>query len=186
MSDQSVTEVPPGEEWFDVVDHENNVIGRELRSVVHRNGLRHRAVHLLVFNRAGELFLQKRSMSKDVAPGLWDSSASGHLDAGEDYAQAVVREAKEEIGITLERVPEELLRVDACPETGHEFVRVYRAASEGPFSLHPEEIESGEWFRLHELEARLARSEGDFAPSFFYLWGRLRASGMSADQPAGK
>ena len=67
------------------------MIGREPRSVVHARGLRHRAVHVLVFNSAGELFLQKRSMTKDNDPGLWDSSCSGHVDAGETYDEAAVR-----------------------------------------------------------------------------------------------
>lgn len=163
---------PDGDEWFDVVDERNVVVGTELRSIVHREGLLHRAVHLLVFNQAGELFLQKRSMSKDVSPGLWDSSASGHLDAGERYESAVVREAWEEIGIVMGEVPAEVLRVDACRETGNEFVRVYQAASEGPFVLHPEEIERGEWFKRAELEALLEAHEAEFAPSFVYLWRR--------------
>ena len=72
------------EEIFDVVNERNEVIGREPRSVVHRTGLKHRAVHILVFNARGELFLQKRSMAKDCFPGAWDSSASGHLDCGDD------------------------------------------------------------------------------------------------------
>src|SRR6185436_20849387 len=72
------------EEWFDVVNERDEVIGRELRRNVHARGLWHRAVHVLVFDRAGRVFLQKRSMLKDLSPGLWDSSCSGHLDSGED------------------------------------------------------------------------------------------------------
>ena len=67
-------------ELFDVVDEHDRVIGVEPRGVVHARDLRHRAVHLFVFNAAGELFLQKRSAWKDRHPGKWDSSASGHLD----------------------------------------------------------------------------------------------------------
>lgn len=175
MSEIASRSVLAGEELFDVVDREDRVIRQERRSIVHRDGLLHRAVHLFVFNQAGQLFLQKRSMSKDVAPGLWDSSASGHLDAGEDYDSAVVREASEEIGLTLTAVPRKLLRVEACVETGNEFVQVYRAVSEGPFVLHPGEIECGEWFDLSELEARLRSDEASFAPSFVYLWRKGQA-----------
>ena len=62
------------EEIFDVVNERDEVIGSKPRSEVHRLGLMHRAVHILVFNARGEVFLQKRSMSKDRQPGLWDSS----------------------------------------------------------------------------------------------------------------
>ena len=172
MSECVFPKAPVGDEWFDVVDERNTVVRQELRSIVHREGLLHRAIHLFVFNQAGEVFLQKRSMSKDVAPGLWDSSTSGHLDAGEGYGAAVVRETREEIGIELSSVPTEVLRVDACRETGNEFVSASQAESEGPFILHPEEIERGEWFELGRLETTLQAQEPEFAPSFVYLWRR--------------
>src|SRR6476661_9501954 len=96
------------EEVFDVVNDRDEVIGQERRSEVHRRGLQHRAVHVLVFNSRGEVFLQKRSMKKDTFPGAWDSSASGHLDTGEDYDVCAVRELREEIGLKVEQVPEKL------------------------------------------------------------------------------
>ena len=75
-----------GDEYFDVVDVQDRVVSQAPRREVHAQGWLHRAVHVLVFNRAGLVFLQKRSMTKDMSPGLWDSSCSGHLDAGEDGA----------------------------------------------------------------------------------------------------
>jgi 8-oxo-dGTP pyrophosphatase MutT (NUDIX family) len=93
------------EEIFDVVNERDEVIGQQPRGVVHRLGLLHRAVHVLVFNAAGQVFLQKRSMTKDRQPGLWDSSASGHVDAREDYDACAVRELHEEIGLQLSEAP---------------------------------------------------------------------------------
>ena len=75
------------------------------RSEVHRLGLLHRAVHVLVFNSRGEIFLQKRSMTKDREPGKWDSSSSGHVDSGEDYDACAVRELREEIGLIVPKTP---------------------------------------------------------------------------------
>jgi len=157
------------EEIFDVVNDKDEVIGRMPRSQVHREGHKHRAVHVLIFNRRGEIFLQKRSMSKDNFPGLWDSSASGHLDCGEDYDACAVREAREELGLTLE-APKRLFRIAACAETGQEFVWVYRAQSEGPFALHPEEIDTGGWFAPEAVDQWLARNEAEFAPGFVKIW----------------
>ncbi|MCS7338324.1 MAG: NUDIX domain-containing protein, partial [Verrucomicrobiae bacterium] len=86
-------------EFFDVVNAADEVIGRQPRAEVHRLGLLHRAVHVLVFNSRGQVYLQKRAHTKDRQPGLWDSSASGHVDAGEDYDTAALRELREELGI---------------------------------------------------------------------------------------
>ena len=94
------------EEWFDVVDRNDTVIGRASREEVHQNGLLHRSAHLLVFDGSGRVLLQKRSEGKDRFPGRWDSSVSGHVDSGEGYDQCIVREAMEEIGIRLEATRE--------------------------------------------------------------------------------
>lgn len=158
------------EEIFDVVDDRDEVIDQVPRSEVHRRGLKHRAIHLLVFNEAGELFLQKRSMLKDNFPGVWDSSVSGHLDTGETYDACSIREAGEEIGLELVGVPERLFKIDARDETGQEFVWVYRCLAEGPFVLHPEEIDAGDWFSLEKVSGWLAENPEEFAPAFVYIW----------------
>ncbi|MEY2408080.1 MAG: hypothetical protein QOF48_750, partial [Verrucomicrobiota bacterium] len=106
------------DEIFDVVNERDEVVGRAPRREVHQNGLRHRAVHVLVFNSRGEVFLQKRSMTKDTFPGAWDSSASGHLDCGEDYDACAIRELREELGVVLATAPRRLFKIDSCAETG--------------------------------------------------------------------
>lgn len=169
--------IASAEELFDVVDLNDVVVGQATRKEVHARGLLHRAVHVFVFNCAGELFLQKRSQSKDTAPGAWDSSASGHVDAGEDYDGCVVRELREEIGLALDRTPARWLRLDACAETGNEFVWVYRGAAEGPFKLHPDEIETGAWYRLSEIARQVREHPGRFAGPFRFIWRKLAARG---------
>lgn len=166
------------EEYFDVVNERDQVIGRETRREVHRTGLKHRAVHVFVFNSRGHVFLQKRSMSKDTSPGLWDSSASGHLDSGEDYDACALRELREELGLRLSASPVRLFKVDACPDTGQEFVWLYQCKNEGPFTLHPEEIERGEWFSPEAVTRFLEERPDDFAPAFDLLW-RKRAERAS-------
>ena len=165
------------EELFDVVDARDAVVGRAPRREVHARRWRHRAVHVLVFNGAGELFLQKRALTKDVAPGAWDSSASGHLAAGEEYDGAAVRELAEEIGLRVDRAPRRWLRLAACPETGQEFVWVYRLEAEGPFALNREEIERGAWFAPAALAGLIRRQPEQFAGSFCLIWRTLAARG---------
>ena len=171
------------EEWFDVVNERDEVIGRELRREVHARGLWHRAVHVLAFDATGRVFLQKRSMVKDLSPGLWDSSCSGHLDSGEEYDVAAVRELAEEIGVDVsgpaQTKPARWFRIEACVETGWEFVWVYRLRHDGPFVLHPEEIERGDWFAVDEVTRWMKERPEDFCPSIRLLWpmavARMRA-----------
>jgi isopentenyl-diphosphate Delta-isomerase len=164
------------EEIFDVVNESDEVIGKETRGNVHRLGLRHRAVHVLVFNQRGELFLQKRSLNKDCFPGKWDSSAAGHLDCGEDYDACAVREVREELGIELPCPPKRLFKIEACAETGQEFVWVYECEHEGPFSLHPEEIERGEWVVAERLHQWIRESPHDFASALPLIWAQYGLS----------
>ncbi len=163
------------EEIFDVVNERDEVIDRKPRHEVHARGLLHRAIHVLVFNARGETFLQKRSLTKDREPGKWDCSTSGHVDSGEDYDACAVRELREEIGLIVSKAPECLFKMDACAETDQEFVRVYRCAAEGPFQLHPDEIERGEWFAPEAVVRWIAGRPQDFASAFRLIWEKYSA-----------
>ncbi|MGO9199657.1 MAG: NUDIX hydrolase [Limisphaerales bacterium] len=164
------------QEIFDVVNEADEVVGRAPRSEVHRLGLLHRAAHVLVFNSRGEVFLQKRSLNKDRQPGLWDSSASGHLDAGEDYDACAARELGEELGWKVPEPLERLFKLAASLKTGQEHVWVYRCQAQGPFRLNPEEIERGGWFAPREVTRWLAERPEDFADAFRTIWEKLRGS----------
>src|SRR5690606_2272497 len=128
------------DELFDVVNEQDEVVRQATRGEVHRQRWLHRAVHVFVFDRQGRVFLQKRSMAKDTNPGCWSPSASGHVDAGEGYDEAALRELREEIGVELPAPPPRWLRLNACRETGREFVWIYRVEHEGPFRLNEAEI----------------------------------------------
>ena len=157
-------------EKFDVVDENDSVIGTQLRSVVHEKNLLHRAVHILVFNKAGELLLQKRSAWKDREPLKWDSSAAGHLEPGEKYADGAARETEEELGIRCELTP--IGKIRACSNTGQEFVEVFTARHEGPFVLPPSEIEDAAFFPTSVVKDWMAARPQDFAPGFWEV-GKL-------------
>jgi isopentenyldiphosphate isomerase len=166
------------EEIFDVVNERDEVIDRKPRSEVHRLGLMHRAVHVLVFNGRGQIFLQKRSMTKDRQPGLWDSSASGHLDTGEEYDACAVREVREEIGLVLAAAPQRLFKLPASVETDQEHVWIYRCQAEGPFTLHPEEIERGDWFAPETVTSWMKEKPGEFASALLVIWPRIAEASL--------
>lgn len=165
-------------EKFDVVDPSDKVIGTELRSVVHASNLRHRAAHILVFNEAGELLLQKRSANKDRQPSKWDSSTAGHLEPGEDYLTGAIRETEEELGIKPDLQP--LGKIGACPNTGEEFVEVFTTRHNGPFILPPSEVEDAIFFPTAAIEKWLQQRPQDFAPGFWEVWKLVRSKGTVA------
>jgi isopentenyl-diphosphate delta-isomerase type 1 len=161
------------DEIFDVVDDKDQVVGQQPRSEVHRLGLMHRAAHVLVFNASGQVFLQKRSMKKDRQPGVWDSSASGHVNAGEDYDTAAARELREEIGLEATKSPERLFKLPASAATDQEHVWIYRCHAEGPFHLDPEEIDAGGWFNPEEVTRWMRDRPQDFATALLAIWPRV-------------
>jgi len=123
-----------------------------------------------VFNAAGQVFLQKRSHKKDRQPGVWDSSASGHLDSGEDYDACALRELREEIGLQLKAAPRRLFKLAASAQTDQEHVWVYRCEAEGPFRLDPDEIEQGSWFAPEAVTRWMAERPRDFASALLVIW----------------
>lgn len=164
-------------EIFDVVDENDVPVGTATRAEVHAENLIHRAVHVMVLNRNGDLYLQKRSRLKDMNPGVWDSSVSGHLDAGEDYLQAAARELGEEIGIhgveldTLQRIA--MLKPSAG--TGWEHIHVFLTRHTGPVNFPAAEVESIMPFPIAEIKVWMAACPGDFSPAFRILF---RESGL--------
>ena len=163
-------------EWLDVVDADNRVVGRAPRDVAHRDGLLHRSVHLLLLDGAGRVFVQRRSDTKDTNPGLWDSSAAGHVDSGESPLAAAVRELREELGV---RVPTEALdahRRARGPHrpTGSSSSRSTGSISDDPLTLEEEEIAEGRWLEPAALLEWMAREPEDFTDVFREVWRSAR------------
>ncbi|MCX6901286.1 MAG: NUDIX domain-containing protein [Verrucomicrobia bacterium] len=154
------------QELFDVVNANDEVIGQATRGEVHRRGLMHRAVHIFVFNSAGQLYLQKRSQTKDKHPGCYDSSASGHHNAGEDADTCACRELREELGIEADTNLTRLLKIPACAETGWEHVTFYTLQTDVQPQPNPREIESGRFFTLAEVLQMVEADSQRFAPGF--------------------
>ena len=162
------------EEWFDLVTEEGQRIGRAPRSECHGNpALLHQAVHVFVLNARGELFLQKRSRLKDVQPGKWDTSVGGHVDLGEEPEVAAAREVREELGVTDTALFPLYSYLWRSPVES-ELIRSYWTRHEGPFTLHPREIEDGRFWSFGEIGANLGK--GVFTPNFEFEWPRFLSS----------
>lgn len=161
------------DEVFDVVDAQDRVVGQGRRSEIHARGLLHRAVHVLWLRGDGQLCLQRRSFRKDSCPGLISTSCAGHLDSGEDYHPAAVRELGEELDIRVS--PEELSLIDRCPahpRLGNEFVHVFLLRGDRAARPFPPEVDALLWRTPGELDAWLTRDPGLFSSSLDHLLAR--------------
>jgi len=150
-----------------VVDKHDQVIGKATRRKIHEKNLMHRSIHVLVFNSYNQIFLQKRSDSKDENPGYWDTSAAGHVDSGETYDECAKRELWEEL-----RIKESLqyfVKIQACSETYNEHVQVYLCKTDASIVINKKEISEGKYFDWLTLPNLIESSSENFTSSFRYI-----------------
>lgn len=158
----------PGDEIVSLVDEQNQVIGEASRRQMRRDRLLHRAAYLLVFNSSGQLFLQKRTLTKDVYPGYWDPAAGGVILARETYEEGAARELKEELGIPAGfTFLFEFKFTDPCSNV---WGRAYHCVYDGELILQPEEIDNGIYVSPPEA-IRLSLRE-PFTPDGLYVLRR--------------
>ncbi|MGA1863429.1 MAG: NUDIX hydrolase [bacterium] len=152
------------QEYIDIVTEDNKIIDKALRSECHGNPrLIHRAAHILIFNSAGLLLLQKRSMNKDIQPGKWDTSVGGHVESGESYEKAAYRELEEELGIKnvdLDYLYDYKMR----NEIESENIRSYLCRFDGHIDFNKDEIDEIRFWEIEEITKQLG--SGIFTPNF--------------------
>ena len=145
------------DEYLEIVNEEGETIGHAQRSEIHGNpSLVHKVVHVLVFNKKGELLLQKRSQNKDVAPGKWDTSVGGHVESGEDLLSSCKREMQEELGIN-DYEPEYLYSYIHRNSYESELVSTYRCMYDGEITYNRFEIEDIRFWNMQEIKEALGQ-----------------------------
>jgi isopentenyldiphosphate isomerase len=152
-------------EIFPVVDEDGNTIGEASRSVCHdgKSKLLHPVVHLHLFNSKGELFLQKRVMTKDIQPGKWDTSVGGHVGVGESVEEALARESLEELG--LKNFNAKFIgKYTWESEVERELVNSFYTISDDVPVTDPGEIEEGKFWTMNEINENLDKAV--FTPNF--------------------
>lgn len=163
------------QELLDVVNDKDQVIGVKQRAEIHANGLMHRAVHIMVFNSAGEFFIQKRSMTKDECPGLWDTSTAGHLNSGETYLDCAIRELDEELGIRLPEAPQLLFKLAPTQRNGMEHSAIYCCTYDGEITLQSDEIDEGKWMDVTAMDRVVNDNLSGYTDVLADIWRRYRS-----------
>lgn len=152
------------DEWFPLVDDSGKVIGKATRTECHDGSKKlHPVIHLHVFNKHGNLYLQKRSITKDIQPGKWDTAVGGHIDYRESVEEALRREAKEELNIDI-FTPEFIIQYIFESDIEKELVNTYLTCYDGEIKPDMDELEDGRFWTINEIKANLGKNI--FTPNF--------------------
>ena len=161
-------------ELFPIVDENGTVVGSATRGECHSGSkLLHPVVHLHVFNSQGDVYLQKRPAWKDIQPGKWDTAVGGHIDYGETAQEALMREVREELGIT-DFVPESVDKYVFESSRERELVYVHRTTYDGEIRPSAKELDGGRFWTMQEIREAMGmqspttpgKARGVLTPNF--------------------
>ena len=153
-----------GVEYFPIVEPNGLVIGRSTREYCHGGAKPlHPVIHVHIIDRFSRLFMQKRSMKKDIQPGKWDTAVGGHVSYGESIVEAVYREAYEELRL-IEFNPIHIETYQFESSVEKEMANIFAAV--GSYALTPDldEVDEGRWWPVEEIDANIGK--GVFTPNF--------------------
>jgi isopentenyl-diphosphate delta-isomerase type 1 len=159
-------------EFFFVVDEDDNVLRKASREECHSDrSLIHRSVYIFVVNGRNEVYLQKRSMSKDLYPGYYTGSATGHVDYGEEYDEAARRELREELGISAPLLS--LGKVKSFTGNEREISMLYVCRHDGQIKFNAKEVTEGGFYRIKDVKRSIRTGEKKFADGFLIAFKEL-------------
>lgn len=156
------------QEILPIVTPEGDLVGSATRAICHGGSmLLHPVVHLHVVATDGSILLQKRSMSKDIQPGRWDTAVGGHVDFDEEIYQALLRETREELGLT-DINPRFIKQYVFESERERELVNVYtvKCLKDRAFDFDPAEIDEVRFWSEDEILESIEANRQELTPNF--------------------
>lgn len=161
MQNKSPREADHPEEVLDLVDEQDNVIGSVTRKEVYAQGLRnYRVIHAFIINSEGKIWIPRRVETKKLYPGGLDYSIAGHVESGETYEEALVKEAQEEANLDLEKISyREIAQFNPHTHDVHCFQRVYEIKSDEAPNYNRDDFSGYEWLTPQEVIERFKNGE---------------------------
>lgn len=154
-------------EILPVVNKKDEIIDEVSREICHIKKLRHRAVHIFIFNPKGEILLQKRSKDKEEYPGYYEASVSGHVLQDESYEEAAIREIEEEIGLLIgEEELNKRNKFEVLFGKEHHIIQLFVLFTPKKPEIHDGEIESMQWISKSKLVKQIKQGQKKFTPEF--------------------
>ena len=158
-------------EYVDIVDENDNVIGKTTRKEVHQKQLLHRIVHVVILNSKGEILIHQRAGNLDTYPNLWTSSASGHVESGSSYMDTAKKELKEELGIQTGL--KELGKVLSLNPEHMQMITIFTGLHEGPFKFDKNEVQRIEFAGIQKLKEEIRSGKKNVSPAFSEVFKKL-------------
>lgn len=148
------------DEILDLVNDNDEVISNMLRSEVYKKGLRNfRGVNCFLVNKKGELWIPRRPSNKRIFPDCLDFSVAGHVESGETYFEALVKEAKEELNLDVTKLKVKELGKLTPKDGSAIFEMCYEINYDKVPNYNKHDFVSGEWLTPKELEKRIEGGE---------------------------
>jgi len=169
------------DEVIDLLNENGSFTGKTvLKSFAHKNNLWHKSIHVWIFNKDKGILLQKRAKTKKLFPNLWDVSVAGHVQSGEDVNSVALREAKEELGINLnKKILKKIFQQKQSSNCGGGVfenifcdVFTYQLSHVPLFVLQKEEVDSVKFVPINILEKDLfdEKKRVEFIPGVEEYW----------------
>ena len=144
-------------EILPIIEPGGLVIGRSTRKACHTHPeLLHPVVHLHIIDPYDNIFLQKRSASKDLYPGRWDTAVGGHVTYGESLIESLIREAGEELAF-VDFNPSFLGEYIWRSPNESEMVNIFATVTDRDISPDNDEVDEGRWWTAREVEAAIGK-----------------------------
>lgn len=158
---------------YPIVNNDDQIIGYKDKEQAYKEGAMLRSVQVFVYNLKKELFIQKRAKNKSRFPNYFCTSVAGHVEPGENYRRAAIRELNEELGLKKIETLKFIIKEKApIGKDSYAMAALFTIKTNKSIALQKEEIDSGDFYTIEKIK-QLILKEKPFTPGFLYFFNKL-------------